>query len=303
MPNASNLAGSLHIRNIPKLIPFRPPLSLGSGQEARRRDRRRCQWFPHSKVSKPSVGISAAFFMRDLRADPSQGHPEPVLQNQLHGQIPQPSGVVWIDRVSSIPASEVTSPFCDLQGLVAVLEVETADTLKKRRCCQQCRRGGTLLKCLTPIGRRLEATRILLQSRRDCSRVGRIGTNAVICPMLGDADRKKGVSSLGPAVSADWRARHEVEIQIIKNHQRQMAAGAYRYDPGAVLGKRDVSKEVGAELKFEAHFRHRHDAGVVDNDVEWALPGINDGLDGPEILQIKTQRSNVYRGNPRLCAL
>jgi len=56
-------------------------------------------------------------------------------------------------------------------------------------------------------------------------------------------------------------------------------------------------------LKFEAHFRHRHDAGVVDNDVEWALPGINDGLDGPEILQIKTQRSNVYRGNPRLCAL
>jgi hypothetical protein len=80
-----------------------------------------------------------------------------------------------------------------------------------------------------------------------------------------------------------------------------MAGGAYRYDSGAVCcskgrvqtdGEREVSKEVGAELKFEAlrrlfELRHRHDAGVVDQDVEWALPGIGESLDGPEIRQIK----------------
>jgi hypothetical protein len=53
-----------------------------------------------------------------------------------------------------------------------------------------------------------------------------------------------------------------------------------------------VSEEVGAELKFKAlrrlfEFRHCHDAGVVDQNVEWAFPGISESLDGPEIRQIK----------------
>jgi hypothetical protein len=64
-----------------------------------------------------------------------------------------------------------------------------------------------------------------------------------------------------------------------------MAGGAYRYNSGAVCcskgrvqtdGEREVSEEIGAELKFEAlrrlfELRQRHDAGLVDQDVEWAL--------------------------------
>jgi hypothetical protein len=123
--------------------------------------------------------------------------------------------------VASIPAREIAGPFCELLRFVAVLELETGDALKKRRCSQQHRRGGTLLRCLTPIGRRLEATRILLQPRRNCSRVECIGTNAVICPTLSDADGQEGVSSLGLAVGANWRVRNEVEIQIIENYRRE----------------------------------------------------------------------------------
>src|SRR3984893_14982842 len=129
-----------------------------------------------------------------------------------------------------------------------------------------------------------------------------IGTNSVTCPTLGDADGQEGVSSLGLAVGADWGVRNEVEIQTIENHRReQMAGGAYRYDSRSVCcskgrvqtdGERELSEEVGAELKFEAlrrlvELRHRHDAGVVDQDVEWSLPGIGESLDGPEIREIK----------------
>src|SRR5258708_13606776 len=116
-----------------------------------------------------------------------------------------------------------------------------------------------------------------------------VGTNAVICPTLGDADGQEGVSSLGLTVGADWGVRNEIEIQIIENHRRkQMAGGAYRYDSRTVCcskgrvqtdGEREVSEEVGAELKFEAlrrlvELRHRHDADLVPQRVELPPPSI-----------------------------
>jgi len=57
-------------------------------------------------------------------------------------------------------------------------------------------------------------------------------------------------------------------------------------------GEREVSEEVTTKLKFEAlrhrlELGHRHDARVVDQNVEWTLAGIGESPDGPEIRQIE----------------
>ncbi len=65
--------------------------------------------------------------------------------------------------------------------------------------------------------------------------------------------------------------------------------------------QREVAEIVGPELPLEALRRlfqlgHRHDAGVVDQDVERSCPVIDEGLDGAQVR--KVERPHLQGGVP-----
>jgi hypothetical protein len=97
------------------------------------------------------------------------------------------------------------------------------------------------------------------------------------------------------------RVRDEVEVEVVEKHRgKQVPARAYEDNARAVgldqsamqPGRQgEVPQIVGAELQFEAlrrllQVRHRHDAGVVDEDVERTRPAFYERLHRAEIGQI-----------------
>ena len=100
------------------------------------------------------------------------------------------------------------------------------------------------------------------------------------------ADCEEHVRGLGLAIGQPRIVGSEGEVEIVEDHRREhVAAGADGDDPGAAVGGQgvveaegqgEVTEVVGRELELPALarvlLRRRHDAGVVDEDVQRAVP-------------------------------
>src|SRR5580698_9802050 len=112
----------------------------------------------------------------------------------------------------------------------------------------------------------------------------RVGADAIATPALRNANSEECVGGLGLSVGAHRRVRNEIKVEVVKCDRReQVCCGAQGHDSGTpCCGQRsvqagcqcEVAQEIRAKLKLESlgsllKLRHRHDASVVQQDMEW----------------------------------
>ena len=85
-----------------------------------------------------------------------EANPHAALTDHGQRKLPQPFGIGGVERIRRHATGAGTAAAIDASGLVAVLEVATADAVEQWRGGQQCRRRGALLDGLEVRAARLE---------------------------------------------------------------------------------------------------------------------------------------------------
>jgi hypothetical protein len=133
--------------------------------------------------------------------------------------------------------------------------------------------------------RGLQASGVLLQPGGDGAGIDRVGIDAVARPAPGRLDREHHRRGLGLAIGLARAVGTEPEVQVTEHDRAvQVRVRAQRDDPRpacrlecrAHSGRQcEVAQVVGGELQLvtlrgAGQLRYRHDAGVVDQDVQRA---------------------------------
>ena len=123
------------------------------------------------------------------------------------------------------------------------------------------------------------------------------GRARLVEPAL-ELEREEQVGELGLPVGAPARVAAALPVEVVEVDRARCGARRRRRSTTRSVtcgqqqvGQREVAEVVGAELHLEAVrgalLGHGHHAGVVDQDVEVALPGVGERAHGGEVGEVE----------------